>query len=67
MRHHRKSPIRVFTKLNSSNILEESQEKVIDQAIDEGFIIDDSIAIDATHFEARDQAPPKVEKTEMRN
>lgn len=32
------------------------------QAIAEGFIIDDTIAIDATHFEARDQAPPKEDK-----
>ena len=31
-------------------------------AIDEGFITDDTIANDATHFEARDQAPPKEEK-----
>ncbi|MGE6261370.1 transposase, partial [Heyndrickxia sporothermodurans] len=32
------------------------------QAITEGFISDDTVAIDATHFEARDQAPPKEEK-----
>lgn len=32
------------------------------QAITEGFIIDDTVAIDATHFEARDQAPPKEDK-----
>lgn len=37
-------------------------EKVILQAIKEGYITDDTIAIDATHFEARDQAPPKEEK-----
>src|SRR5699024_6508199 len=37
-------------------------EKVIEQAIEEGFIMDDTIAIDATHFEARDKAPVKTEK-----
>jgi len=31
-------------------------------AIAEGFIIDDTVAIDRTHFEARDQAPSKQEK-----
>ena len=53
---------RLVTKLNESNILEEIQEKVILQAIAEGFIMDGTVAIDATHFEARDQAPPKEEK-----
>jgi transposase len=53
---------RLVTKLNESNILEQVQEKVILQAIAEGFIMDDTVAIDATHFEARDQAPPKEEK-----
>src|SRR5699024_1506259 len=32
------------------------------QAIAEGYILDETIAIDATHFEARDQAPPKEDK-----
>ncbi|BAB03994.1 IS1182-like element IS656 family transposase [Halalkalibacterium halodurans] len=53
---------RLLTKLENSNILAEVQEKVILQAIAEGFITDDTVAIDATHFEARDQAPPKEEK-----
>nr|WP_283163476.1 IS1182 family transposase [Sporolactobacillus mangiferae] len=52
---------RLITKLEESKILEVVQEQVIIQAITEGFIKDDTIAIDATHFEARDQAPPKVE------
>jgi hypothetical protein len=38
---------------------------VVLQAISEGFIKDDSIAIDATHFEARDQAPSKEDKPEI--
>ena len=53
---------RLLTKLSESNILEKVQEKLVIQAITEGFIIDETIAIDATHFEARDQAPPKEEK-----
>src|SRR5699024_5291810 len=54
---------RLLTKLTESNILEKVQEQLIVQAIAEGFIIDDTVAIDATHFEARDQAPPKEEKS----
>ncbi|WP_017470474.1 IS1182 family transposase [Amphibacillus jilinensis] len=53
---------RLITKLSASDVLEKSQEKVVLQAIAEGFIMDDTVAIDATHFEARDQAPPKEEK-----
>src|SRR5699024_4621095 len=54
---------RLVTKLEESNILEQELEKVVLQAIEEGFIADDTVAIDATHFEARDQAPQKEEKT----
>lgn len=50
---------RLLTKLSDSDILERSQKAVIHIAISEGFITDDTVAIDATHFEARDQAPPK--------
>lgn len=46
----------------ATNVLERAQEQVIERAIEEGFITDDTIAIDATHFEARDQAPPKQHK-----
>ena len=53
---------RLITKLDESNILEQQREYVVLQAIAEGFINDDTVAIDATHFEARDQAPSKVEK-----
>ena len=53
---------RLVSKLVECNILEEERENVILQAIAEGFITDDTVAIDATHFEARDQAPPKEEK-----
>lgn len=53
---------RLLTKLSESNVLEKAQETVVRQTIDEGFIIDDTVAIDATHFEARDQAATKKEK-----
>src|SRR5690625_1251669 len=48
----------LLTKLSESNVL----ETVVRQAIDKGFIIDDTVAINATHFEARDQARTKKEK-----
>jgi transposase len=57
---------RLISKLSESNILEEANELLILQAISEGFIQDDSVAIDATHFEARDQAPPKEDKPETK-
>src|SRR5699024_4868951 len=50
---------RLVDKLVATNVLERAQEQVIEQAIDEGIITDDTVAIDATHVEARDQAPPK--------
>ncbi|TES54230.1 IS1182-like element IS662 family transposase [Halalkalibacterium halodurans] len=53
---------RMLTKLEESDVLERVQETQILQAIIEGFVMDDTIAIDATHIEARDQAPAKVEK-----
>ncbi len=53
---------RMITIISESKVLEEVQETLLLQAISEGFITDDTIAIDATHFEARDQAPPKDEK-----
>src|SRR5690625_2167717 len=53
---------RLLTKLSESNVLETAQERLIHQATKEGFIIDDTVAIDATHFEARDWAPSKEKK-----
>lgn len=53
---------RLITKLAESDVLEIVQEAVVNQAISEGFIIDETIAIDATHFESRDQAPAKADK-----
>ncbi|WP_077300748.1 IS1182 family transposase [Virgibacillus pantothenticus] len=53
---------RLVTKLMECDLLETEKENVVFQAIEEGFITDDTAATDATHFEARDQAPPKEEK-----
>jgi len=53
---------RMITVICESNVLEKAKDTVLYQAITEGFITDDAVAIDATHFEARDQAPPKEEK-----
>lgn len=57
---------RLTTILKETNILEKANEAVVCQAISEEFITDDAVAIDATHFEARDQAPPKEEKTDSK-
>ena len=57
---------RMITTICESNVIEEVQENLLIQAITEGFISDDAMAIDATHFEARDQAPPKEEKPEVK-
>ncbi|GAA0358770.1 IS1182 family transposase [Bacillus horti] len=55
---------RMAAKLSESDVLEKVQEKLLIQAISEGFIQDHNIAIDSTHIAARDQAPPKEEKVE---
>ena len=53
---------RLITKISASNALEHVQETLLHQAISEGFITDDTGAIDATHIEARDRALGKAEK-----
>ncbi|GIO40235.1 transposase [Paenibacillus faecis] len=53
---------RLVQKMSHSQALEEMQEKLLQQAMAESFITDDTLAIDATHIEARDQAPAKQEK-----
>src|SRR5690625_3215810 len=52
---------RLLTKLSEANRFEKVQEQLIVQAISEGFIIDDTVAIDAPHLQARDHVPPKEE------
>ena len=58
--------VKHWWKLNESNVLEEVQERLIHQATKEGFIMDDTVAIDATHFEALDRAPSE-EKNQKEN
>lgn len=53
---------RVITQISESNVLECVQETLLLQAISEGFVSDDTVAIDATHIEARDQAPKSKEE-----
>ncbi|BFH69840.1 hypothetical protein PsJ27TS7_38400 [Paenibacillus dendritiformis] len=53
---------RLVRKMSQSHALEDMQEQLLEQAMAEGFITDDTVAIDATHIEARDQAPAKQEK-----
>jgi transposase len=53
---------RIITIISESNVLEGAQETLLHQAITEGFITDETAAIDATHFNAKDQAPPKEER-----
>jgi transposase len=53
---------RMITQISETNVLESVQETLLLQAISERFISDDTVAIDATHIEARDQAPAKEEK-----
>ncbi|MGM8214263.1 IS1182 family transposase [Bacillaceae bacterium W0354] len=53
---------RIIKQISESDVLETVQETLITQAISEGYITDEIVAIDATHFEARDQAPRKKDK-----
>src|SRR5690606_27333895 len=53
---------RLVKKMSQNHALEEIQTQLLAQAMMEGFITDDTVAIDATHIEARDQAPAKQER-----
>jgi transposase len=53
---------RMLTKISEKNVLEQVQENLLIQALSEGFLTDNTVAIDATHIEARDQASIKEEK-----
>ncbi|MCC5468747.1 transposase, partial [Pelosinus baikalensis] len=52
----------LIEKLSKSNVLEQEKELILFQAISEGFVSDDSVAIDASHFEARDKATASEKK-----
>lgn len=53
---------RMITLISDSNALEVVQERILLQAVSEGFVSDETIAIDATHVESRDRAPFQKEK-----
>jgi transposase len=53
---------RMIKKISETKALARVQESLLYQAISEGHLNDQIIAIDATHIEARDQAPKKEEK-----
>lgn len=55
---------RMITLISESNSLEIVQERTIFLAMSEGFVSDETVAIDATHVEARDRAPVKKENME---
>jgi transposase len=50
---------RLIQKLQKSQVFQQSQEKLVQQAFQEGFIDASVIAMDATHVEARDRVPIK--------
>lgn len=53
---------RMVTILSESNVLEKVKGTLLHQAISEGFVNDDTAALDATHFLSKDAAPPKEEQ-----
>jgi transposase len=50
---------RLIQKLQRSDVFQQSQRALIQQAFQEGFIQATTIAMDATHIEARDRQPGK--------
>lgn len=54
---------RFTQKISESNALEIVQEALPLQAIQEDFIQDDVVSIDATHFESRDRTTPFAKKS----
>ena len=55
---------RLISKLQEHDALQSANQAVLIRAFQEGFIEDDTLAIDATHVEARDQALPSKKKQE---
>lgn len=58
---------RMITKIQETNALEDVDSHILMDAINENFIVDSNIAIDGTHFEARDQASRKKEESKSPN
>ena len=53
---------RLTSKLSDSTAFESVQDSLLLQAIQEGFVCDEVVAIDATHFESRDRSTPQEKK-----
>jgi transposase len=53
---------RLIEKLSETEAMEKIKESILLQAIEEGFVTDENIAFDASHFEARDKAPATEKK-----
>ncbi len=53
---------RMVTKIQQTDVLDFIQTDVLVQAFTEGFLTEDTVAIDETHIEARDRSPSKQEK-----
>jgi len=53
---------RLISKLSESDAIQKANHITLLQAIEEGFVDDENIAIDACHFEARDHAVPQEKK-----
>jgi transposase len=56
---------RLISKLSETEVIENINNSTLLQAIEEGFVNDENVAFDASHFEARDQAPVQ-EKNQTR-
>jgi len=55
----------MIQKIHDSSALAESQNDLVYQAFQEGFIKGEIVAIDATHIEARDRKPDKKKEEEV--
>ena len=53
---------RMITTISETDAMTKVQDVLIAQAIQEGYITEESLAIDATHFEARDKPEASVKK-----
>jgi transposase len=53
---------RLVQKLSETTLLEKVQDTLLLQAIQEGFVNDEAVAFDATHFESRDRGVAKEKK-----
>lgn len=53
---------RIIDVISQSTILDDMQDTLIQQVFLEGFLCDEHLAIDATHFESRDASKPSEKK-----